>query len=255
MSIPLPKDLAPFAITRIAAPVRTQVAQRLRQAIISARFRPGERLIERELCTLLGVSRTSLREALRQLESVGLVVAIPHKGLVVATMTRTEAEEVYQVRAAVEGLAGRLFAERATDDQRVALQAALAAVEAALQQETLSALVAAKDHFYAVLVGGGANRTLGAIWQSLQDRIARLRFLTLAQPGRAANSVAEMRHILAAVLARDSEAAAQACVTHVEAAAVVAAQVFQQQEAAAPSVGEACRTQASVPAERTERSH
>jgi GntR family transcriptional regulator, trigonelline degradation regulator len=230
MSIPLPADEAPFSITRIAAPVRTQVEQRLRQAIRSGHFRPGGRLIERELCSLLGVSRTSLREALRHLEGDGLVVNIPHKGLVVATMTREEAEEIYQVRAAVEGLAGRLFAERATDEQRAALQAALAAVAAAEQSAALPTLVTAKDHFYAVLVGGGANRTLGTIWQSLQDRIAALRFLTLAQPGRAAQSVAEMRRILAAVLARDLEAASQACVAHVEAAAVVAAQFLQQQE-------------------------
>lgn len=229
MSIPLPEDLAPFAITRIAAPVRTQIEQRLRQAIISGHFRPGDRLIERELCTLLGVSRTSLREALRQLEGDGLVVSIPHKGLVVATMTREEADEIYQVRAVTEGLAGRLFAERATDEQRVALQAALAAVEAALQSASLPALVAAKDQFYAVLMRGGDNRTLGTVVQSLHDRIASLRFLTLAQPGRAASSVAEMRLILAAVLARDPAAAAGACVAHVEAAAAVAAQLVQPQ--------------------------
>lgn len=237
MTISFPEDPAPFAITRIAAPVRTQVEQRLRRAIINGHFRPGGRLIERELCALLGVSRTSLREALRHLEGDGLVVNIPHKGLVVATMTREEADEVYQVRAAVEGLAGRLFAERATDEQRAALQAALAAVEAAAQAAAPPALVAAKDHFYAVLVEGGANRTLGAILQSLQDRIATLRFLTLAERGRAAQSVAEMRRILAAELVRDPEVAEAACIAHVEAAAAVAAQVFQQQEQAAASAG------------------
>jgi DNA-binding GntR family transcriptional regulator len=143
-------------------------------------------------------------------------------------MTPEEAEEIYQVWAVLEGLAGRLFTQRATDEQRAALQAALAAVEVAEQSEVLSTLVAAKDHFYAVLVEGGANRTLGAIWQSLQDRIASLRYLTLKAPGRAAHSVAEMRRILAAVLARDAVAAAAACVAHVEAAAVVAAQILQQ---------------------------
>jgi DNA-binding GntR family transcriptional regulator len=131
----------------------------------------------------------------------------------------------------VEGLAGRLAALRATNEQRAALQAALAAVEAAEQSAALPALVAAKDHFYAVLVGGGANRTMEGVLQSLHDRIASLRYLTLQAPGRAAQSVAEMRTILAAVLARDPEAAAGACVAHVEAAAVVAARLLQQEEA------------------------
>src|SRR5579885_3504051 len=116
MQSPSARPSAPlFPISHIAAPVREQVGARLRQAIVTGHFQPGARLIERELCTLLGVSRTSLREALRQLESDGLVVNIPHKGLVVATMTREEAEEIYQVRAAMEGLAGRLAALRATD--------------------------------------------------------------------------------------------------------------------------------------------
>src|SRR5689334_11856309 len=107
------KEGATFAIVRIAAPIREQIEQQLRQAITSGHFRPGDRLIERELCTLFGVSRASLREALRQLEGDGLLTNIPHKGLVVATMTKEQAFDVYQVRAVLEGLAGRLFAEQA----------------------------------------------------------------------------------------------------------------------------------------------
>jgi DNA-binding GntR family transcriptional regulator len=80
-----------FSIARSAAPVRTQVEQYIRQAILSGQFRPGARLIEQELRGLLGVSRTSLREALRQLEERGLVQNIPQKGIVVSTMTPEEA--------------------------------------------------------------------------------------------------------------------------------------------------------------------
>jgi DNA-binding GntR family transcriptional regulator len=231
MSVPFPSGTAPFAIARIAAPVRAQVEYHLRQAILSGHFRPGDRLIERELCALLRVSRTSLREALRQLERDGLVQNIPQKGLVVPTMTWEEAEEIYQVRAAVEGLAGRLFAERATPEQRAALQEALATVEVVQRTAILPPLVAAKDHFYAVLVGGASNRTMSTIIGSLKDRIAWLRYLTLAQPGRAIQCVTEMHRIVAAVLARDLEGATQACVQHVHAAADVAAQVFLQRSA------------------------
>ena len=239
MSAPLSADHAPFAISRIAAPIREQVEAQLRQAILMGYFRPGDRLIERELCSLLGVSRTSLREALRQLEGDGLVVNIPYKGMVVATMTREEAEEIYQVRAMLEGLAGRLFAERATPEQRAALQGALSGVEAAHRSGELQALVAAKDHFYEVLLGGCGNRTAGAVLQSLHDRIASLRALTLAQPGRAAASVGEMRRILVAVEHADPEEAFRACVEHVQQAAAIAAQVFQQQEALALPAGTA----------------
>jgi GntR family transcriptional regulator, trigonelline degradation regulator len=233
MSDPVPSSTAPFTITRTAAPVRTQVEYQLRQAILSGRFRPGDRLIGRELCELLGVSRTSLREALRLLESQGLVVNIPQKGLAVATLTLQEAEEIYQVRATVEGQAGRLFAERANSEQQAALQDALLAVESALESAVVSSLVAAKDHFYAALFAGAANRTMASIADALRDRIAWLRYLTLAQPGRADQSVAEMRRILTAVLARDCEGASTACVRHVEAAAAVAKRVFHQRESLA----------------------
>jgi DNA-binding GntR family transcriptional regulator len=145
-------------------------------------------------------------------------------------MTGEEAAEVYQVRAAMEGLAGRLFAERASSEQQLELQEAFAALEAALQSGAVPALVTAKDHFYAVLLAGAGNRTLSVISESLRDRIMWLRYLTLAQPGRARRSVKEMRYIVAAVRARDLARASTACVDHVEAAALVAEQVLQQHE-------------------------
>ncbi len=241
MSAPLSPAHAPFAISRIAAPIREQVEAQLRQAILMGYFRPGDRLIERELCSLLGVSRTSLREALRQLEGDGLVVNIPYKGMVVATMTREEAEEIYQVRAMLEGLAGRLFAERASPEQRVAIQGAFADVEAAHRAGDLPALVAAKDHFYEVLLGGCSNDTARAVLQSLHDRIASLRVLTLAQAGRAAASVGEMRQILVAVEHADPEEAFRACVEHVQQAAAIADWVFQHQEALPAGTASAAR--------------
>lgn len=198
-------------------------------------FQPGARLIERELCTLLGVSRTSLREALRQLEGDGLVTNIPHKGMVVTTMTRTEAQEIYEVRAVVEGLAGRLCAERLTSDLAAALTTAMQQIEAAHQAKDLAGLIAAKEQFYLVLLAGCGNRTAGVVLQSLHDRIASLRALTLAQPGRAEASVAEMRRMLAAMLAADGPAACQACIAHVEQAAKTAAAVFQRREQHASS--------------------
>ena len=93
--------------------LRQQVLDVLRNAILEARFKPGDRLIERELCELTGVSRTSVREALRHLESEGLVRNIPNKGPTVATVGLEEAQQIYEMREALEGQAGRLFAQRA----------------------------------------------------------------------------------------------------------------------------------------------
>src|SRR5215471_19681693 len=87
--------------------VRAMVAQKLREAIMSGRLKPGQRLVERELCEMTGVSRPSIREALRLLEADGLVNTVPHRGPVVSTISLEEARQLYAARAVLEGFAGR----------------------------------------------------------------------------------------------------------------------------------------------------
>ena len=90
---------------------------------------PGQRLIERELVELTGVSRTSVREALRELAAEGLVTAIPDRGTVVTSVSAEEARQLYEVRSSLEALAGRLFVQHASPAQRKALARALERVE------------------------------------------------------------------------------------------------------------------------------
>src|SRR6266851_4646069 len=90
--------------------LRHQVENVLRQAIMSGRFAPGARLIERELCETLGVSRTSVREALRRLEAEKLVRSVPHKGPVVAIMPKKEAADLSETRGLPEVLEAAEFA-------------------------------------------------------------------------------------------------------------------------------------------------
>src|SRR3990170_1902174 len=105
----MPGHAALRAVTT-PTPLRKQVVERLREAIIEGHLKPGERLRERELCELLGVSRTSLREGLVELEAEGLINNVPNRGPVVAMVSIKAAEEIYQLRAVLEGLAARLFA-------------------------------------------------------------------------------------------------------------------------------------------------
>jgi len=204
-------------VERAPAPIRSRVLDNLRQAILERKLVPGQRLIERELVELTGVSRTSIREALRELAAEGLVTTIPNKGTVVAEVTAAEARQLYQVRSALEGLAGRLFVENATDAQRRALATAFRAVERASAKGS-PAMLAAKDKFYDVLFEGGGNDALRAIAGSLHARVNLLRSLSLSMPGRTAESLAELAEIVAAVQANDADAAAKACSKHVEAA-------------------------------------
>jgi DNA-binding GntR family transcriptional regulator len=193
-------------VNRVAAPVREQVVDQLRQAIVQMRLKPEQRLVERELIEQTGVSRTTIREVLRQLAAEGLVTTIPHKGTVVASPSVERAAELYEVRAMLEGMAARQFAERATDVHLRALRRAFEGIER-------------KRHFYDALFEGAANGTIQSLVESLQARVTVLRAASLSQPGRAAQTVEEVRAIVEALERRDGDAAAAACVHHVNEAA------------------------------------
>jgi DNA-binding GntR family transcriptional regulator len=207
-------------VGRVAAPLREQVLRVLREAIVDLRFAPGHRLIERELVEQIGVSRTTIREVLRQLDAEGLVTTIPQKGVVVAAPTREEAAELYEVRAALEALAVRRFVRHASDSQIAALRAALVEIEEVTAAgEDIRSMLRAKGRFYDVLLKGSGSRSIHTILAGLQARISALRATSLSQPGRAARSVAEIRRIVEAIESHDEEAAVAACTEHLSRAA------------------------------------
>ncbi len=138
-------------IVAVAAPVRQQVEQALRAAITGGSFAPCQRLIERDLCERLGVSRPSVREAMRQLESEGLIESQPNRGPVVARMTRQDVADVYGVRAALEAAAASRFATLATEADIADLAATVDAVAAAYETAGVEAILLAKSQFYDVL--------------------------------------------------------------------------------------------------------
>lgn len=221
---------ADLQIPRQAASLRLLVEDKLRGAIASGRFKPGQRLVERELCDLIGVGRTSIREALRQLEAEGLVTTIPHRGPVVSTITVQEAEQLYEVRALLEGYAGRLFAGRGEKGAIAALGEAVERLEAAAAGEDRGALIAAKTAFYAVLMEGCGNIFVQQILTMLHNRITLLRLTSMTQPGRIVQSMEEIREIHDAIAAGDGARAENACKRHIETAAKVALAVLARSE-------------------------
>lgn len=198
-------------IQKSAAPLRNQVLDQLRQSIISARMAPGTRLVERELIGMLGVSRTVIREALRQLESEGLITIIPNKGPVVRELTVAEAKDLYSIRAVLEGLAARLFAENADEGQIAQLEIALDATAAAYSDNDADRILDCKNKFYDVLFQGAHSETLSLMIGSLHGRISRWRALGHRHPQRSASrwkeSILGLRATLAAIKQRDRDLA------------------------------------------------
>lgn len=212
--------------------MRQQVTERLRAAIVNLQFVPGQRLIERELTELTGVSRPTVREALQQLLAEGLVATTPGQGWSVAVLTRQEAADLYAVRALVEGLAGRLFVQRATPQDIQDLRASLEEIERCVGDVSL--FTAAKSVFYEVLSRGTHSEILETVLSTFYARATLLRSLSSSQPGRMATSADEMRQIVEAIEARDADAAAKQCSYHVEQAAVTGLRAIDEPEQTDP---------------------
>jgi DNA-binding GntR family transcriptional regulator len=202
--------------------VRAIVAQKLREAIMSGTLKPGQRLVERELCEMMGVSRPSIREALRHLEADGLVNTVPHRGPVVSTISLEEARQLYDARAVLEGFAGRECARLRDPDVVHRIGDALTRLKAAAAKQDLVGCLEAKTDFYGALIGGCRNSFVQRMLKPLHDRITLLRITSMSQPKRINKSLREVTAIWRAIQSGDEELAERCCVDHVKAAAVAA---------------------------------
>jgi DNA-binding GntR family transcriptional regulator len=209
-------------VNPVAAPVRTRLVDALRKAILDFHLKPGDRLIEREICEQSGVSRTSVREALRQLETEGLITSIPNKGPVVATVTAAEAEGIYELRAVLEGLAARKCALEATDKEIAGLRKAVEGFRKAVRSTDPRELITSKTLFYDLLMAAARNDALEGALRNLHGRITLLRAMSMSQAGRVDSSAAELDTIVDAIARRDPGAADRASRRHVEKAATIA---------------------------------
>ena len=216
-----------FKVRRQSVSLRHSVTESIRSAIALGHYGPGDRMPEKGLCELTGVSRTLIREALRQLESEGLVEVIPHRGPIVVQMTASEAKGVYEVRAVLESLAARLFAENATDKQLEDIERAFGAVCDAYDTGDVLRRLAAKNHFYECLVLGSGNAALGQALHMINARAMILRGRSLSQPERIAASLGELEAIIDALRERDAQKAERLTIHHVEMASLAAQSSFE----------------------------
>ena len=208
--------------------VQKQAASKLRAAILAGVFQPGERLVEADLCERLGVSRPSVREALRSLEAEKLVVIVPNRGPLVPLITWNEAQEIYQVRALLEGEAAAACAHYATPDVIKRMQGALTEFSKAEKAGDAVERINATFRFYEAMMDGCGNSVIRDILNGLLARITFLRSRSMLASGRAKQSAQEMKAILQAIQDRDATKARKAAMKHVEQATLATRKMFDQ---------------------------
>jgi len=209
---------------------QTMVADNVRSRIISGEFAMGSALSETALATELGVSRTPVREALKQLQTEGLVNIRPRVGTFVTALSRGEIIELFQMREILEGAAARILAERGPVPELELLRANIAKSDAALAANDVQTYIDLVSEFHLLIVLGAGNSKLTAHYTMLMNQLAfpRLVSASLSVPGRFAKSEDEHHHMLDIIETKDGATAEQFMRHHVRASqeALLAAMPF-----------------------------
>ncbi|MGB3336506.1 MAG: GntR family transcriptional regulator [Devosia sp.] len=199
---------------KLTITLRDHVHKALRLAILSGRYTPQERLNERQLAEELGVSTTPLKEALRQLESEGLIATLPRRGVIVL-YSRTWAEEMILARAALESMIAHLAARRIDDAGRRSLQETIAAMAEASGETDPDRLLALNEQFHDQIHRASECQYLGKLIERQRFYDAGTRRIIHSDPEEKARALAEHRAICGAIVDRDIEGAERAMRDHV----------------------------------------
>lgn len=221
---------APLSRTASAA-----AADLIREAIIEGRVVPGQRLKEEELAQELGISRTPIREALHLLQTEGLVEAAPNRGATVRTYERADLEDMYELRALLEGQAAARAAGRVTGDDLDELRSSCDRFERLLDGSDLPALVKENSRFHGTILGAaGSERLSGMVRQVVAMPLVYKSYIRYS-PAQVAVSFHYHRQLTHALERRDAQRAELIMREHVYEARDV---LVQQLEAGIPGAGE-----------------
>ena len=212
------------------AGLHEQAARKLRALIVRGDLLPGEPLLEVGLSEALGISRTPLREALKQLAAEGLVELRLNRGAVVAPLRRDELIELFEAVSGIERCAAELAAHRMTASDLQRLEALQKRIERHHGRGELRDYFEVNQQIHGAIVGCARNSVLKASHDALLARAERARFFALSADGRWDESVHEHRQILAALRARDAEQAGRLLGQHVRRTGEIVADTLANKE-------------------------
>lgn len=232
------KVLKPIRL-KTTSPIRHEVFNLLREAILSGRIPPGERLVERDLAEQFEASRTPVREALRQLELEHLVKYVPRKGVIVAEVTPTNLVEIFTIRSVLEGLACRLAAEKITRRASSRLESTLGTLEEAYLSEDGNKINVQHLRFHDTIYKLSDSPRLYQMISNLLEYVSWFARLGYSFQNRAEKAMEEHRAIVAAIIGGKPDLAETAARAHVEASRQAYLTAVSQVVAQSQTEGEA----------------
>jgi len=203
-------------IIPLSSPVlHEQVARKLRTLLVEGRIPAGAKLNERELAERLQVSRTPLREAIKQLAAEGLVVLLPHRGAVAIQLDEREVAHSFELMAALEGLSGELAAQRIEEHELQAIRALHFEMLAAFTRRDLSAYYRLNAQIHAAINAAAKNPVLARTYAQTNARLQALRFRSNQDERKWKRAVKEHSQMIDALAAHDASALRALLITHV----------------------------------------
>ncbi len=195
--------------------LRGKVFTQLRNDILNGHYQPGENLIETKLSEELGVSRTPVRESIRQLELEGLVQSIPNKGAIVKGISAQDIEDIYTIRMLIEGLASRWAAEKITGEELEELNEAIELEEFYTMKNDSNHLLQFDSRFHDIIYRASKSKPLMHTLSTFHHYVQRARIVSLNNPERARKVLEEHKAILQAITEHDADKAERLTTEHV----------------------------------------
>ncbi|MCI9174153.1 MAG: GntR family transcriptional regulator [Lachnospiraceae bacterium] len=216
--------------TNAYLPLRDVVFHTLREAILKGELKPGERLMELQLASKLGVSRTPIREAIRMLELEGLAVTMPRKGAEVARMTEKDMEDVLKIRKALDELAVGLACDNMTEEELKQLYVALKNFEESTRSGDVKQIAQADVEFHDSIYQAADNPKLVTMLNNLREQMYRYRVEYLKNESIYPRLIEEHQGIYDGLKRKDKETVVEIVSHHVENQEIVVKNIIQEQE-------------------------
>jgi DNA-binding GntR family transcriptional regulator len=193
-----------------------EIANNLREMIMSGELREGDKIKENVLCDMMGISKTPLREALRVLSAEGLIRLVPNRGSYVTTPTFEEIKEMFDVMRVLEGVCARAAVEKMRDRDLSKLEKLHQKLEKNFRRKDQKEYIHQNNLYHAFVQELAGNKTLNQIVNGLRQKILLYRFQSLNLPGRFEQSIQEHRSLLAAFRDKDPKKAEMLMKSHLK---------------------------------------
>lgn len=192
-----------------------RVFHKIRENILAGKYLQNEELREKTIADELGVSRTPVREALRQLELEGLVTIIPNKGASVVGISRKDIQDIYEIRSHLEGLCAKWAISNITAEQLDELDENIYLSEFHIEKQHFEQVLELDNKFHEVLYKASNSKMLDHVLSDFHHYVERVRKVTLSKPERAKKSIEEHKKIVEALRNQDESKAERLATEHI----------------------------------------